>query len=165
MAEDQNNTGEEEPKIIIDDDWKKEAQAEKEKLAEEFDKDEQDETAQKGEGPEGQPRQLPPASFTTLVSALATQAVMALGGYQDPKSGKVLVDLEMAKHNIDTLKVIEEKTKGNLDQQEKELLEEASYQVQMRFVEVTQYLAQQPAAAPVSADQTQAQPPADPQES
>ncbi|MDP6542588.1 MAG: DUF1844 domain-containing protein [Phycisphaerae bacterium] len=143
---------EEEPKIIVDDDWKQQAQAEKEKLAEQAKTDETppgDPEAQPadqqapGQGPEGQERQLPPASFTTLVSSLATQAMMALGGFKDPNSDKVMVDLELAKHHIDTLKVLEEKTKGNIDDEEKKLLEEASYQIQMMFVQMVQHISGQ----------------------
>jgi len=163
MAEDQGTNGEQEPKIIIDDDWKKQAQAEKEKLAEELDKQPDEDTGAPGEGPDGQPRQLPPASFATLVSSLATQAVMALGGYQDPETGKVLVDLEMAKYNIDTLKVLQEKTAGNLNEQEKKMLEEAAYQTQMRFVQVSQYLAEQPGEPGEQAPAGQDQAPADQQ--
>jgi len=141
-----------EPKIIVDDDWKKQAQAEKEKLAEQAKTDEtppDDAQAQPadGQGPdqgaEGQPRQLPPASFSTLVSSLATQAMMALGGFKDPNSDKVMVDLDLARHHIDTLKVLEEKTKGNIDETEKKLLEEASYQVQMLYVQVIQHISAQ----------------------
>jgi len=157
-AEDQ---GPEEPKIVVDDDWKQQAQAEKEKLVEQAKADEtppadseaQPADGQEPEGGEGQERQLPPASFTTLVSSLATQAMMALGGFKDPNSDKVMVDLDLAKHHIDTLKVLEEKTKGNLDEEEKKLLDEASYQVQMLFVQVVQHISgqqqgQPPAAGP-----------------
>ena len=149
-----------EPKIIVDDDWKQQAQAEKQKLAEQAKSDEapsadsQPQPAdaqgpdQGPEGAEGQERQLPPASFTTLVSSLATQAMMALGGFKDPNSDKVMVDLDLAKHHIDTLKVLEEKTKGNLDEEEKKLLEEASYQVQMLFVQVVQHISGQQQGQP-----------------
>jgi hypothetical protein len=144
------------PKIIIDDDWKKQAQADKEKLAEQSKADEAaaEQTPAEGQpgaapGPDGQPRQLPPATFTTLVSSMATQAMMALGAFADPKDEKVMVDLELAKHHIDTLKVLEEKTKGNLDEEETKLMEQASYQVQMLFVQVIQHLSgQQPGQEP-----------------
>ena len=141
-----------EPKIIVDDDWKQQAQAEKQKLAEQaktaemLQAESQPQPADgqaPDQGSEGQQRQLPPASFTTLVSSLATQAMMALGGFRDPNSDKVMVDLELAKHHIDTLKVLEEKTKGNLDEEETKLLEEASYQVQMLFVQVVQHVSGQ----------------------
>ena len=149
MTDDQktDDQGADEPKIIVDDDWKQQAQAEKEKLAEQAKTDETPPAESQGQGldqdAEGQERQLPPASFTTLVSALATQTMMALGGFKDPNSDKVMVDLDLAKHHIDTLKVLEEKTKGNLDEEEKKLLDDASYQVQMLFVQVVQHISGQ----------------------
>ena len=74
---------------------------------------------------------------------------MALGGFRDPNSEKVMVDLELAKHHIDTLKVLEEKTAGNLDEEEKKLMEQASYQVQMLFLQVVQHVSgQQPGQQP-----------------
>ncbi|MDP6637358.1 MAG: DUF1844 domain-containing protein [Phycisphaerae bacterium] len=148
------------PKIIVDDDWKQQAQADKEKLAEQAKPDEspQDDSQPQSDqapgaggeqGGEGQQRQLPPATFTTLVSSLATQAMMALGGFADPNSEKVMVDLELAKHHIDTLKVLDEKTKGNLDEEETKLMEQAAYQVQMLFVQVVQHVSgQQPGQQP-----------------
>jgi hypothetical protein len=155
----------EEPKIIVDDDWKQQAQAEKEKLAEQAKIDETPPAesqpqapdaqgpGQAPEGGEGQERQLPPASFTTFVSSLFMQAMMALGEFSDPNSEKVMIDLDAAKYNIDMLKVLEEKTKGNIDEEEKKLLEDASYKVQMRFVQVVQHISgqqqgQPPAAGP-----------------
>ncbi|MBL7220551.1 MAG: DUF1844 domain-containing protein [Phycisphaerae bacterium] len=152
-----------EPKIIVDDDWKQQAQAEKEKLAEQARTDETppaESQPQPADGQatdqdaEGRERQLPPASFATLASSLATQAMMALGGFKDPNSDKVMVDLDLAKYHIDTLKVLEAKTKGNLDEEEKKLLEEASYQVQMLFVQVVQHISGQ------QQGQTPGQPPA-----
>jgi len=149
---------EEQPKIIIDDDWKKQAQAEKEKIAEEVKAAEAAEAsgdqtqpeAQEGAAPEGQDRQIPPASFTTLVGTIYTQAMMCLGAVADPNGEeKGMIDLEVAKHHIDTLKVIEEKTKGNLDEEESKIMEDVSYQVQMRFVQIIQHLSgQQPGQAP-----------------
>jgi len=157
MADEQSP---EQPKIIVDDDWKQQAQAEKQKLAEQADAEPAAKDAQEGaaQGPEGQERQLPPATFTTLVSSMATQAMMALGAFTDPKDEKVMVDLELAKHHIDTLKILEEKTKGNLDEEETKLMEQASYQVQMLFVQVLQHISgQQPGQQP---GQVPGQPPA-----
>lgn len=123
-----------EPRIIVDDDWKHQAQAEKEKLAAEI-----EETSQGPSEPEQQgPRELPPADFTTLVGTLVTQVLMALRGGEDPKTKKRYVDLGLAKHHIDMLVLIEEKTKGNLSDQEKKLLDGALYEVRMQYVAVAQ---------------------------
>ncbi len=132
----------EEPKIIVDDDWKTQAQAEKEKLAEEIES-EGAKGAASGEpgGPEGGPREIPPASFTTLVSSLMTQILFALGGMEDPKTKKRYVDLDLAKHHIDTLTVLENKTAGNLTDDEKKLLDRVLYETRMQYVEIAQRVA------------------------
>jgi hypothetical protein len=128
MAEDK----EDKPKIIVDDDWKVQAQKEKEKLAQ------QAET--KGEAEAGESRELPPASFTTLVGSLVTQIYMALGGYEDPRTRKRYVDLALAKHHVDMLSVLEEKTKGNLSEEEKKFLDHALYETRLQYVQMAQRL-------------------------
>ena len=124
----------EKPKIISDDDWKAQAQAEKERLAEEVDK-------QAAEGPAAEergPRELPAASFATLVSSIMTQVLFALGGMEDPKTKRRYVDLDLAKHHIDTLRVLEEKTRGNLTDEEKRMLDRALYETRMQYVQMAQ---------------------------
>ena len=137
MADDEKKKTDEKPKIIVDDDWKAEAQAEKERLAREAEK----ERASQPPKGAGGPRQLPPASFSSLVNMLATQTMMALGGMQDPKTKRVLVDLELGKHHVDTLEVLVEKTKGNLADDEEKMLDEALYHTRMLYVQMTQRLA------------------------
>ena len=124
----------EEPKIVVDDDWKAEAQAEKEKLDERAQKQDQQDTGAQDQAA----RELPPATFATLVSSLATQVMLAMGGMQDPKTKRRIVDLALAKHHIDTLAMLEEKAKGNLTDEETKLLDQALYQVRMHYVQVAQ---------------------------
>jgi hypothetical protein len=119
-------------KIIVDDDYKKQAQAEKEKLAQEV------ETPSAGGGAAGDAREIPPASFTTLVGSLVSQVFMALGGYEDPRTKRRYVDLELAKHYVDTLAVLEEKTKNNLTEDEKKLLDRSLYEARMQYVQIAQ---------------------------
>jgi hypothetical protein len=142
MAE---NEGNEKPKIIVDDDWKTQAKAEKEKLSEEVDKktDKAEQAGAMGAGG----RDIPPASFTTLISSLVTQILMALGGMADPQSGQRYVDLELAKFHVDTLSVLEEKTRGNLDDDEQKTLDKALYETRMHYVQVAQAVSEQLAAA------------------
>ncbi len=78
--------------------------------------------------------QIPPASFTVLVSMIATQASVALGMIADPRTNKPEINLELAKHHIDTLAVLEAKTKGNLTSEEMQLLGMATSQLQMAYV-------------------------------
>ena len=145
MADNQQDKAKQDkPKLIIDDDWKSQAQAEKEKLAEQIEGGPGGEPAGPGEaaGP-GEPHELPPASFITLVSSIMTQAFFSLGGMEDPQTKRRYVDLELAKHHIDTLGVLEAKTKGNLTDEEKKALDRAIYQTRMQFVQMAQHLSSQ----------------------
>ena len=127
------------PKIIIDDDWKEQAQAEKEKLSEKIEAESAAAPAGEQGAAEGGPRQLPPANFATLVSSLVAQTLMTLGGVEDPETKKRYLDLDLAKHHIDMLSIIEEKTKGNLTDQEKKLLDSALYEIRMQYVQIAQH--------------------------
>ena len=136
MAEDEKEKKTEKPEIAVDDDWKAHAQAEKEKLDEQARKPSRPAEDQEAEG--GAPRKIPPASFATLVSSLATQAMFAMGSVQDPETNMPIVDLPLAKHHVDALAVLEEKTKGNLTEEETKLLDQVLYQVRMQYVQVAQ---------------------------
>ena len=140
MAENQQKQDDakrEKPKIIIDDDWKAQAQAEKERLAEQAEEPAAEGAAAGARGP----RELPKASFATLVSSIMTQVLFALGGLEDPKTKRRYVDLDLAKHHIDTLVVLEQKTKGNLTGEEKRMLDRALYETRMQYVQMAQRVA------------------------
>lgn len=124
----------EEKKIIIDEDWKKEAQKEKEILAAQ----EEEEKKKAKEKPDRGP--LPQGSFAALVSMLVTQALFALGllEVKGQEGQEKEPDLELAKYNIDMLETLEEKTKGNLTEEEKKVLENTLSQVRMAYVQVTE---------------------------
>jgi uncharacterized phage protein gp47/JayE len=64
----------------------------------------------------------------------ATSALVSLGEGADPATGETRVDLEEARHGIDALLVLRDKTSGNRTEQEDRLLEELVYDLQMRFV-------------------------------
>lgn len=83
--------------------------------------------------PENQP--FPPASLSVLVSMLATQALMALGQMPNPATKQVEKHLPMARHLIDTIEMLEEKTSGNRNQEETKVFETALYQLRMIYVE------------------------------
>jgi sulfite reductase alpha subunit-like flavoprotein len=80
---------------------------------------------------------LPKATFTNFMSGLAAQVMIALGQTEHPVSGQREVDADQAQYTIDILKMIQEKTKGNLTKQEESQLESLVYQLQMAFVHVT----------------------------
>lgn len=111
-------------KIIVDDDWKQEAQAEKEALE-----------AKLLEEKEKQHRPMPTASFDVLLNSLAMPAMLNLGMVQMPDHQPNLAE---AKFYIDLLEVLEKKTKGNLDTQEHNMMTTLLYELRMAFVAVTQ---------------------------
>jgi hypothetical protein len=87
-----------------------------------------------GHRPEGEPpRTLPPADFTTLVLSLGSSAAMFMG--EAEPGGKPTRNLPMAKHSIDLLDVLLEKTKGNLNAEESQILESLLFDLRLRYVE------------------------------
>ena len=123
----------EEKKIIVDEDWKHEAQKEKEILAaqEEAEK-EKDQEQGEAHGP------LPPGNFAALISMLTTQALFALGLLQIKGQEKKEPDLELAKYNIDMLETLEEKTKGNLTNEEEQILSNTLSELRMGYVKIAE---------------------------
>jgi hypothetical protein len=129
----------EEPKIQIDSDWKAEAQAEKERLAEK-------EQAQAEREPDHRPGELPQPDFRALVGTLASQAIMGLGAVADPKTGRVVIDLVTSRFSIDLLGVLEEKTRGNISEEEAKELTQTLAELRARFVQISNLVAQQSVA-------------------
>lgn len=119
------------PKIHIDSDWKSQAQAEKQRLADQA----------KSKAPAGTPGargagRMPEASFQTLVSTLTTQALFALGAIPDPRTGQRVAHLDLARHQIDLLSVLEEKTKNNLTEEEQKMLSTTLYELRNTYIQV-----------------------------
>ena len=156
---------EEKLSLHIDTDWKKQAQEEKRKLAEEQAKKAAAAAAapatsaqplapplaaaaaprdQRGASPaaggralRGE-REIPQASFSTLVNSVMTQVLYYLG---DLSQGEGAANLDMAKHQLDTLGMLEEKTTGNLTEDEQKLLDLALYETRSRYIGVaSQYV-------------------------
>jgi len=150
--------GEEPPKLIIDTDWKSQAQAEKERLSQ---------TAKPGAGPKpgasagvpanaktapgvaavgegddegeaGIPREV---SFKDVLSVMISQALAYMGAYPDPRTGQAMVALDLAKLHIDMLGVLETKTKGNLSDEESKLLTRALSELRLEYVDVAKMVA------------------------
>lgn len=76
----------------------------------------------------------PEVDFIGFILSLSTTAMYHFGDIPDPYTQKAEKNLAAAKQTIDILSIIQEKTRGNLDEQEKELLEEALYELRMRFI-------------------------------
>lgn len=116
------------PKIIVDEDWKSQVQAEKQRLEAEV----------QPPPPAGEEMEMPPASFPVLLSTLASQALVCLGQIPNPATGKPEIFLDDAKHFIDTLQMLEEKTRGNLTGEEGEMLTGLLHELRMVYVAVSQ---------------------------
>jgi hypothetical protein len=78
---------------------------------------------------------LPEINFSTFIISLSTQALMHLGEIADPMSGKAEMDLPGAKQMIDILSLLQEKTRGNLNPGEQQLVEDILYDLRMRYVD------------------------------
>jgi hypothetical protein len=142
----------EKPSLHIDTDWKRQAQEEKKRLVEAEEKKSAaavtaaPAAAGVGVGPasargtgtpqRGQRGEAPQeASFSALVQSILTQILFYLGDLA-PRGSEPQINLDMAKHQIDILGIIEQKTAGNLSEEEKKLLDTALYETRMRYVSV-----------------------------
>ena len=73
-----------------------------------------------------------PMDFNTFIMSLSTSALLHMGALPDAEG--IEKNLPMAKHTIDCLAMLEDKTKGNLSGEEERLLNEVLYDLRMRFV-------------------------------
>jgi hypothetical protein len=80
---------------------------------------------------------LPPASFTFIVLSLRAQAEMQLGLMNFGQEEEAKPELELARHTIDLMAILRDKTKGNLDLEEQRLLENSLTELRFRFVQVS----------------------------
>jgi hypothetical protein len=81
------------------------------------------------------PDKLPPPSFNLLVATFASQGAVAFGQVPNPIDGKTEVRIELGRHAIDMLDILEQKTKGNLTADEAKFLENVLHQLRLTFVE------------------------------
>jgi hypothetical protein len=85
--------------------------------------------------PAGGAPNLPAVDFHTFVLSLGSSALLHLGELEHPEVGAPQKDLPLAKHTIDILVMLEEKTKGNLSPGEEKLISSLLYDLRLRFVE------------------------------
>ena len=85
-------------------------------------------------GRQQEPAALPEINFSTFVVSLSSSALIHLGIAQDPMTGETKKDLAIAKQTIDMLGMLQEKTRGNLSDEEGQLLESMLYDLRMRYV-------------------------------
>ena len=76
----------------------------------------------------------PPVNFTNFVISLSTSALFQFGDFPEYEGGKAAKNLPAAKQTIDILDMLNEKTKGNLDQNEATLIQGVLYELKMRYV-------------------------------
>ena len=77
---------------------------------------------------------LPEGTFSTFILSLASSALVQLGEVPDPETGRMEQDLALARHNIDVLEMLRQKTERCLEEQERRLLESILYELRMKFV-------------------------------
>ena len=103
----------------VDEEWKKQMSKESEDLTQK--------TSEK--------EVLPEADLATFLCGLASQILVGLGEVEHPISGKKEKNLNQAKYTIDLLRVLKEKTAGNLTEVEEKYLDGMLYYLRMRYVE------------------------------
>ncbi len=114
------------PKLIIDEDWKSQVEREKQQ------------SRKTSEEMNSQPPDMsqlpppPPANFEMLVTGLATQAVAAMGQFSPAD-----IRLDYAKHYIDLLELLQQKTVRNLTGQEHDMLKSVLHQLRLLYVSAT----------------------------
>ncbi|MCD6506742.1 DUF1844 domain-containing protein [Candidatus Poribacteria bacterium] len=81
--------------------------------------------------------ELPPVTFIGFVTTLANAAFAYMGGMEDTQTKKPVIDLNLARHTIDTLDMLKEKTKGNLTEDEEKFLENVLFTLKMTFVRIS----------------------------
>jgi len=76
----------------------------------------------------------PPVNFANFVISLSTSALFHFGDFPEYEGGKAEKNLPAAKQTIDILDMLNEKTKGNLDANEANLIQGVLYELKMRYV-------------------------------
>lgn len=75
--------------------------------------------------------------FTSFLLGLASSALIHLGIRPNPESGRIEVDLTMARQTLDVLSMLREKTRGNLTAEEDRFFENMLADLRLRFVEAS----------------------------
>jgi len=81
-----------------------------------------------------------PADFLQLIGKLYQEGLAFMGLFDDPKTGQSMANFPIASWHIDILGVLEEKTKGNLTEEEAKLIKEAIANLKVTFVRATGFI-------------------------
>lgn len=119
-------------RIHIDSDWKEEAAREKERLAQQ---EEQERAKAATEGRPTGPAGAVAPTFLELVNLLAMQAAVGLGGLKGPGGETIPPNPIAAKHYIDLMEMLKEKTEGNLNDDERRTLDAVLHELRMHYVQ------------------------------
>lgn len=114
-------------RIIIDEDWKSQVEAEKEAVAHE------ERPAKARPDSVGE---LPPPNLIVLASSLYLQGMVSLGLLPSPGSDQPEVHLDQAQHTVDTLEMLREKTEGNRTPEESKEIDRMLHELRLAYVEV-----------------------------
>lgn len=116
-----------EPKKKVDSDWKKRAEEDKARL--EAVAEQTEKKLEEAEGP------LPPPTFLAFLANLELETRLALGEMKHPSTNEARKDLVAAQYLIDTIAMLQEKTKGNRDTREDLAIQNLLTELRFRFVE------------------------------
>jgi hypothetical protein len=122
-----------EKKLIIDEDWKAQVEAEKHEASPTHSAQPKSAAAAAATQPADPP--MPPASFEMLLTTLATEALIALGQVPHPATGRAEAHRNQAQYLIDTIEVLQQKTNGNLTPDEAQMIETLLHQLRMAFID------------------------------
>ena len=117
-------------------DEKGELKEEKEEAAAEV----KEEKERKGEAKEQEAERapLPEVNFNSLIFSLSSSVLLHLGEIADPQSGEKKLDIALAKHTIDIIAMLKEKTQGNLTEEEEKFLESILTDLRLRYVKAAE---------------------------
>jgi len=95
-----------------------------------------EEPKEDNENAESNSQPLPEVNFNSLIFSLSSSALLHLGEIADPQTGEKREDLPMAKHSIDIISMLKDKTKGNLDDEEQKFIDSILADLRLRYVKL-----------------------------
>jgi hypothetical protein len=94
--------------------------------------------AESGRAEEEQRAPLPEVNFSSLILSLSSSALLHMGEIADPYTGEKKQDLALAKHSVDTIAMLKEKTAGNLSEEEQKLLDSVLTDLRWRYIKAAE---------------------------
>ncbi|MDY6879941.1 MAG: DUF1844 domain-containing protein [Desulfatiglans sp.] len=106
-------------------------------------KEKSPEQTKEGEAPKKEAKEeakappLPEVNFPSLIFSLSSTALFHFGEIADPQTNEKKKDLPLAKHTIDTIAMLKEKTEGNLTDEEQQFIDNVLTDLRWRYVKAT----------------------------